>query len=258
MIYPIKVQTTHVETLKKKFQSIPWLTFVIDIGFNSTYNDLRAANCTSCEVSADKSAYWTPLLYYQHSNGSFEEVPNIGMTVYYLGRGENRTNARPFPPGFQMVSGDAGARSYDDKTLTLDNGTYVNGTCDDGVCQGGTFVEGRQPNGRYFIGRPISDRVSHACLDTSPLPETPSLSRTSCINGVRTQIHFQSCWNGVDLYKSDNSHVAYMSQIDNGICPPGYPVQLMHLFYEVLYSVDKINQDGGQFVFAQGDPTGKI
>jgi hypothetical protein len=42
------------------------------------------APCTSCEIQDDKSAYWTPQLYYQHANGSFEEVPNDGMTVYYF------------------------------------------------------------------------------------------------------------------------------------------------------------------------------
>ena len=223
---------------------------------NSHYSDLQTSNCTSCEVSADKSAYWTPQLYYHRANGSFEEVHNGGMTIYYLGRGENRTNIQAFPPGFQMVSGDPAARSYDDKTLTLDNITYVGGTCDNGICQGGTFAEGQQPNGRYYSGRPIADRVSYACLDDSPLPETPSMSRTRCSNGLRAQIHFQSCWNGVDLYKSDQSHVAYMSQMDNGICPPGYPIQFAHLFYEVLYDVNKINLDGGQFTFSEGDPTG--
>lgn len=49
-----------------------------------------------------------------------------------------------------------------------------------------------------------------------------------------------------------------MSGIDNGACPPGHPVQLMHLFYEVLYSVSDIALDGGKFVFAQGDPTGML
>jgi hypothetical protein len=51
----------------------------------STYDSLQTSNCSSCEIKADKSAYWTPQLYYAHSNGSFESVPNYGMTVYYVG-----------------------------------------------------------------------------------------------------------------------------------------------------------------------------
>ena len=84
------------------------------------------------------------------------------------------------------------------------------------------------------------------------------MNETNCINGLRAQVHFQSCWNGVNLYKEDNSHVAYMSMMDNGVCPPTHPVQFIHLFYEVLYSVNNVELDGGSggFVFAQGDPTG--
>ena len=150
------------------------------------------------------------------------------MTVYYLGRGDNAANITAFPPGFRMLSGDAGARSYNTQSLTYKN------------------------------TRPIADRVSFACLDTNPMPETPGMNDTSCKNGLRAQIHFQSCWDGVNLYKQDNSHVAYMSGMDNGACPPDHPVQLIHIFYEVLYGVANVKLDGGKFMFSQGDPTGKL
>ena len=106
--------------------------------------------------------------------------------------------------------------------------------------------------------RPVADRVSFNCLAAGPpLAEQPYMFDTDCANGLRAQIHFQSCWNGIDLYKSDNSHVAYLSSIDDGICPPGYPVLLVHLFLETLYSVASIDtSDGGQFLFSMGDPTG--
>jgi hypothetical protein len=198
---------------------------------NSTYSTLSDADCTSCEIQDDKSAYWTALLYYEFPNGSFVDVPQSGSVVYYIGRGTNATNAIPFPPGFRMVSGDAGARSYDNTTLTWS----------------------KNPGG----GRPISDRISWACLSTTPSAETPGITNTNCISGLRAQVHFQSCWNGIDLYKSDNSHVAYMSQIDNGDCPPGYPWQLVHIFLETSYNVNAIRQvSGGRFVVSTGDPTG--
>lgn len=148
------------------------------------------------------------------------------MTVYYLGRGDNKTNIQPFPPGFKMLSGIATARSYDTQML----------------------IPGSK--------RPKADRVSFACLDKDPSKEQPGMTRTSCINGLRAQIHFQSCWDGVNLYKEDSSHVEYMSDLDNGLCPTTHPVPLIHLFYEVLYSVNNIKQDGGKFVFSQGDTTG--
>lgn len=150
------------------------------------------------------------------------------MVVYYLGRGDNTANFSPFPKGLQMLSGDNGVRAYDSATLTAAKG-----------------------------GRPVADRVSFACLDKSgPFPEKPYMWRTQCSDGLRAQIQFQTCWDGVNLYKGDQSHVAYLSQIDNGVCPPTHPVLLPHLFYEVLYGVADIKQDGGQFVFSNGDTTG--
>lgn len=158
-----------------------------------------------------------------------------------------------------MLSGDAGARAYNNATWTFGGSTgvtYVNGTVGSASLTGGTFVNGTKASGPKFFGRPVSDRSSSACLDASPSPETPNMIRTNCSNGLRAQIQFQSCWDRFSLYKADNSHVAYMSQIDNGVCPLGYPVQLVHLFYEVLYGTNNIKLDGGHFVFSQGDTTG--
>ncbi|KAF4470185.1 fungistatic metabolite [Fusarium albosuccineum] len=202
-----------------------------NMGISATYDDLQASRCTSCEIQDDKSAYWTPQLFYQHGNGSFEMVPNDGTVVYYLGRGENRTKMEPFPPGFKMLSGDSTARSADTKTMTYNKTGYK--------------------------GRPVAERISFACLDSSgPSKERSYMWKTDCDNGMRAQVHFQSCWNGGD-YQPDQSHVAYMSQIDNGICPPTHPRQLPHLFLEVIYGVNNIQKSkGGRFVFAQGDTTG--
>lgn len=158
-----------------------------------------------------------------------------------------------------MLSGDAGARSYNNVSLTFggtEGVTYVNGVTGKGTLTGGTFVNGTSYPLQTFYGRPISDRVSFACLADFPEAETHGMMNTNCDNGLRAQIHFQSCWDGVNLYKSDNSHVAYMSDMDGGVCPPGYPVQFVHLFYEVLYGVNNVVKDGGQFVFSQGDTTG--
>ncbi|KAJ9642948.1 hypothetical protein H2199_004470 [Coniosporium tulheliwenetii] len=203
-----------------------------NLGINSTYNQLFNAQCTSCEIKDDMSAYWSPQLYYRYPNGSFVDVPNGGTILYYLGRGVGRNNLTPYPKGFMMLAGDAGARSYDNTTMTWGNATYPN--------------------------RPIADRVSFACLHEGNLPEKPYMFQTNCKNGLRAQIHFQSCWNGVDLYKVDNSHVAYMSRIDEGVCPPTHPVKFVHLFMELYYSVNDVTNKvpGGTFVFSQGDTTG--
>lgn len=171
-------------------------------------------------------------MYFRHRNGTFEEVPHDGTVVYYLDRGVDVVNIQPFPPGMRMLSGDAGARAFDPLTLTWGNATVPN--------------------------TPVSNRASFACLSsTGPIPETPALNQTNCDQGLRAQIHFQSCWDGVNLYKSDQSHVDYLSGMDNGVCSPTHPVLLPHLFFEVIYFPNRVDQsDGGMFVFGQGDTTG--
>ncbi|KAF2434894.1 WSC-domain-containing protein [Tothia fuscella] len=201
-----------------------------NFGVSSTGVSLANGECTSCEIQDDKSAYWTPMLYYQYPNGSFIDVKQSGSVVYYIGRGNNKTNSVPFPEGFRMISGDSNARSYDNVTRTVS---------------------------KYGIGRPIADRVSWACLSGTPGKSVPYINNTDCYAGLRAQVHFQSCWNGVDLYKSDQSHVAYLSDIDNGDCPPTHPFLFTHIFLETSFTVNSVSRvEGGRFVLSTGDPTG--
>ena len=51
------------------------------LGFSDSAGtaELLAGDCTSCEVSQDKSAYWTPALYFQNSaTGEFSLVNQVG------------------------------------------------------------------------------------------------------------------------------------------------------------------------------------
>ncbi|RDW73681.1 hypothetical protein BP5796_07123 [Coleophoma crateriformis] len=188
----------------------------------------------SISTRPDKSAYWTPQLYYRYKSGVYEEVPNSGMAVYYLGRGigADGSSAVPFPEGLRMLSGNSFARHYDNTIMTWGNETYP--------------------------PRPVADRVSFACLDYNSKPQTSGMVNTNCPNGMRAQIQMQSCWDGKTLYAPDQSHVAYLSQIDNGACPPTHPVLLPHTFFEVMYGVNHFSPalDGGAFVFANGDMSG--
>jgi Domain of unknown function (DUF1996) len=55
--------------------------------FAETLSDtaLIASTCTSSLIKNDKSAYWTPKMYFQDPvNGTFEDVPLFYMNVYYL------------------------------------------------------------------------------------------------------------------------------------------------------------------------------
>jgi hypothetical protein len=149
------------------------------------------------------------------------------MTIYYLGRGDS-DDAQPFPEGLQMLSGNNAARTLDNVTKT------------------------------WSGERLLAERANFACVNyDKPGPETYGMVNTNCPQGLRAQIHMQSCWDGTRLTSPDQSHVAYLSRIDNGRCPPTHPILLPHLFYEVNYSMDNVDQsNGGQYMFANGDTTG--
>jgi hypothetical protein len=57
-------------------------------GFASAMDDnsLNNANCTTCSVTADKSNYWVPNLYYHNrTDNTFASVNQVGgAAIYYL------------------------------------------------------------------------------------------------------------------------------------------------------------------------------
>ncbi|EJT97083.1 WSC-domain-containing protein [Dacryopinax primogenitus] len=193
--------------------------------FNMTYDDARASTCSTCEIVEDLSNYWVPTLHQQAANGSFIQVPLVSpMTVYYLQRyNSNNTTLKAFPPGFRMLAGNPNLRSYTD-TLA-------------------------------------QQAVSFVCLDYSGTSDQTNVFPTkNCPDGLRTQIFFPSCWDGVNLDSPDHmSHVAYPSGMDNGDCPITHPVRLVSIFYEVIWHIALFwpwPTDTPPFVLSCGDPTG--
>lgn len=80
---------------------------------------------------------------------------------------------------------------------------------------------------------------------------------TNCINGVRAEIIFPSCWDGKNLDSADHkSHVAFPTLIQDGACPPTHPIYLPILFFETIWQTNNFVNQPGEFVFANGDPTG--
>ena len=72
----------HIPDFAKRCQALVGilrsLSRHLDFGVNVTSDDLLASNCTSCAIDKDRSVYWTPLLYFQHTNGTFERVTQVG------------------------------------------------------------------------------------------------------------------------------------------------------------------------------------
>ena len=181
------------------------------------------------------SNYWTPQLYVKFKNGTFMPVPEIGdpndtnggMAVDYLQRrGNNKTEKlTAFPKGFRMVAGDPFTRSYGNNQA--------------------------------------ANAISFACLGGPGGPETNKMPNFNCPGGLRAQVFFPACWNGVDLDPPDHkSHMSYPvgKEYNTGACPPEFPVHMVSLFYEILYDTgrfaDQWTGDQHPFVFAQGDATG--
>lgn len=204
-------------------------------GFDMTYEQTQTSTCSSCPIKQDLSNYWTPKLYYQYENGSFEIVPQVGdgigvqagMNVYYLQRGGPNNDAlQAFPEGFRMVAGDPFKRNSTDDFA--------------------------------------SQAVSFVCLDYSTTsPQTAGFPTANCPDGLRAQVFFPSCWDGVNLDSPNHeSHMAYPANTsyDNGPCPASHPVHMISLFFEVLYDTNQFADmwygDGQPFVFAMGDATG--
>jgi hypothetical protein len=118
------------------------------------------------------------------------------------------------------------------------------------------------PSKRSYGGDFASQAVSFACLGQSQA-ETNAMPNYNCPGGLRAQVFFPSCWDGVNLDSSDHkSHMSYPSTgaYNSGGCPSTHPVQLISLFYEVLYDTNQFANSwygsSHPFVFANGDPTG--
>lgn len=199
-----------------------------NFGPESSTELLRSSQCTSVPIKEDKSNYWFPHLYFQWANGSFSSV-NGGTVIYYLFP-DKPGSTKAFPPNFRMLSGSPVLRSYDANSHS-------------------------------------QQAIDYLCLDfNGKTTKHQNLPEKVCPSGIRSQVNFQSCWNGKDLDSPDHkSHVAYRSGgPDKGECTdPNFPVSLPRIFLEVYWATgdfDKVRSQAMKpeqpFVFAYGDRTG--
>jgi len=79
----------------------------------------------------------------------------------------------------------------------------------------------------------------------------------TCPDGIRAELWFPSCWDGRLDSPNHRDHVAYPDEIKVGKCPKSHPRRLPTLLFETVWSTDEFrNQQGGEFVWSHGDPTG--
>ncbi|TFK39534.1 hypothetical protein BDQ12DRAFT_650069 [Crucibulum laeve] len=216
--------------------------------------DPATASCTTCRFKEDKSNYWTAVLYFKHPNGTFMRVPqmanqyvgspNGGMTVYYI-QPPNGAKVTSFPRGFRMISGDPFIRNN-------------------------TWIPPNTAVSRALTFRCFSDNFGNNNGSPGAGTDTVNLPKQKCTGGIRSNIYFPSCWDGVTLDPPDHhSHVAYPEgplPSDGSLffnanpCPSSHPVRLPMIFMETVWDTRQFNMwptDGSQpFVYSMGDPTG--
>ncbi|TFK18582.1 hypothetical protein FA15DRAFT_729340 [Coprinopsis marcescibilis] len=223
-----------------------------DLTMDPNIDLAEESTCTTCRFKEDKSNYWTAVMYFKHPNGSYFRVPQManhntgpgyqagGMTVYYFQPVPPTQNLTivPFAKGFRMLVGNPMRRKNDIPA----HQTAARAT---------TF--------RCFQGGdPGSIGAPGGVEDSFEFPDRP------CTGGIRSNIYFPQCWNGVDLDPPDHqSHVAHPigGSFFGTDCPPSHPVRLPLLFIEIVWDTRAFNDpsfwmDGQPFVFSMGDPTG--
>ncbi|KAJ5960959.1 uncharacterized protein N7479_008109 [Penicillium vulpinum] len=231
--------------------------------FNLTMTDdaLMYSNCTSSLVDADKSNYWTPSLYFQHSNGSFLSVPMFYMNVYYFFEPTD-DEIKPFPVGLRMFIGNASLRTPPQggaaNVLDTNQGPIqpVQWTC---------------PRSSYDIPSYPSDSDGmHGVGIQDPNNAGagagfPHMNCDGYASPLRADIHFPSCYNPkAGLHAHETNMVFPSSKGTTGgkaNCPPGW-IHVPHIFYEVYWNTPLFEGmwtegTGSQpFILSNGDRTG--
>ncbi|TQV95619.1 hypothetical protein V2A60_000804 [Cordyceps javanica] len=210
---------------------------------------LKNGDCTSCRVTQDKSAYWTPSLYFQDAaTGKFELVNQVGgMLAYYLLYGDN---IKAFPDDFRMIAGSNTRRAYTagnpeqpdpDKSLWQSMGQTTQAMLEQRALGFNCLNYAKNPEGTLF---------RHYMPDKAYLD-------ANCKDGIRLEIMFPSCWDGKNTDSDDHkSHMAYPDLVMSGTCPEGYETRVPSLMYETIWSVAPFKDRQGKFVFSNGDTEG--
>jgi Domain of unknown function (DUF1996) len=160
--------------------------------------------------------------------------------------GGKAVSLQAFPADFRMIAGMAGKRAFFGKKPTPEMAYWT----DDDRTQMSLMEKSIGFNCMEPQNRPPENSLERHEMPDRTLIDT-------CRAGIRAELQFPSCWNGVDR-DSDNhtSHVAYPYMLRSGDCPEGYPARLPTLFFETIFSTQVFVGMPGQFVFAQGDVTG--
>jgi hypothetical protein len=105
-----------------------------------------------------------------------------------------------------------------------------------------------------FTCQRLQDQSNNLFLDNFNFNST-------CAYGLKTEIFFPPCWDGLNLYKTDGSHMSYPvnGNVRDGSCPLSHPVRLPAILLEYTWytnQYDPVTPLAGNLIWANGDTTG--
>ncbi|KAG9252278.1 uncharacterized protein F5Z01DRAFT_625841 [Emericellopsis atlantica] len=209
---------------------------------------LVAGDCTSCRVTQDKSAYWTPTMYFKDGDtGELEMVEQVGgMLAYYLLNGQD---IKGFPADFSMIAGTNKRRTY----------TAGDPNSDPAKSQWEALGQTTQTDlEQRALGFNCLnyDKAPEGTLYRHVMPDKDYMD-ANCKDGLRLELMFPSCWDGKNAQSDDHkSHVAYPDLVMTGTCPDSHPVSVPGLLFETIWATQAFDGRNGMFVMSNGDPTG--
>ena len=96
------------------------------------------------------------------------------------------------------------------------------------------MIAGDPSRTTYNNSDPSNLAVGFVCLNyAGTSSQSVEFPTTNCVDGLRAQITFPSCWDGKNLDSDDHkSHMSYPEggQPDNGDCPESHPVKVSSPF----------------------------
>ncbi|KAK5079474.1 hypothetical protein LTR70_009375 [Exophiala xenobiotica] len=223
-----------------------------NLNFESTGETLSTSNCTNSILTQDKSAYWAPWMYFEHENGTVQDVKlALGLTAYYKFETRGNTGGdveySVFPKGLKMLSGDSSKRNWTSPWPVPAQSLW--GPED-------TTQEALQEKAMGFNCMNYESGKNEPSF-AYPWLRNKDYLDAHCTEGVRAEIIFPSCWDGKNLDSDDHkSHTAFPTLIQDGVCPETHPIYLPILFYETIWQTNAFKDLPGRFVLANGDPTG--
>jgi hypothetical protein len=187
------------------------------------FAEYNAASCTSQSVQSDKSVYWAPQVY-GIANGSFTPLPTKTRFYYFVNGNTDNDTVSAFPEGLRLLVGDANSKSA-----------------------------------------PRVDHTVWECFTTSDIAGRSLTSNTfnfdsTCPGGLKSDITFPSCWDGVNLWLPNSAHVVHPADnFRSGHCPWSHPIKIPTIMLEHTWRPNDWSPSTklkGNLVLANGDTTG--